>query len=170
MRFLLNSLPFLLLAGLIFCAVGMYSLDWQLTTSLPWLIASLVLFISSLAWRATPKGTAQTINGLLFLIAVGCSALIIADPGMIRSLWFLLTVTVFASIHCYLFEIARISVVFSGARIVLLALPVIINVIVLAGLYLWNGSLALATIGFLVSVIFALLATLFGTKSTAGNS
>lgn len=164
MRFLLNSIPLLLLAGLIACLVGIYSLGWPIGTTIPLLISSLVTFIVSLAWRATPAGFVRNINGILFACSLLLSALLIADPGTIRTLWFFLTIAVFASIHGFLFEIARVSHLFSGVRIVLLMLPLIVNAIVVAGLYLWNGSLTLASIGFLIAVIFALLATLFGRR------
>jgi|GEM_PF-2234290 len=164
MRFLLNMIPLVLLAVLAICGIGFYSLEWELTFVMPCVIAVICSFVCSLAWRATPEGSARNLNGGLFLAAFVLSLLLVNDPSLIRSLWPFMTIAVFATIHCYLFEIARRSVIFSGGRIVLLALPIILNTIVVIGLFAWNGGLRLATIGFLVSVIFALLSTLFGYK------
>lgn len=155
-------IPFLLLAALILCGIGIYGLDWNITTTIPLTVAAACNFASSLAWRATPRGSARNLNGALFLVAAVLSLLLINDSSLIRSLWPFMTITVFAGIHIYLFDVSRRSFLFSGVRVVLLLLPMITNTIVIAGLFLWNGGISLATIGFLVSVIFALLAILFG--------
>jgi len=164
MRFLLNILPFILLAYLVLCGVGVYSLGWKISTAIPCSAAAICSFICSLSWRATPEGPAGKLNGVIFLIAAVLSVLLVMDSSLIRLLWLPMTISVFASIHVYLFEVARKSVIFSGGRTILLMLPIVVNVIVIAGLFLWNGSIAFATIGFIAAVIFALLSTLFGYK------
>ena len=163
-------IPFLLFTALILCSISMYRLDWKLTTTIPLTVAAACTFASSLAWRATPRGSARNLNGALFLAAAVLSILLINEPSLIRSLWPYMTILVFTGIHIYLFDVSRKSFLFSGVRVILLLLPMILNTIVVAGLFLWNGGLTLATVGFLVAVIFALLAILLGYERSTSRS
>jgi hypothetical protein len=164
MRIVLNCIPLLLAMAIGYCVYAYSGSAVEMTTLIPLFTALVPAFVASLAWRATPAGTEKKISLGLFMFTLVFGAILIEEPASARNIWMYPAACVLLSVHLYLFAISKSSYLFSGGRIALLYVPFVMSAFGLIGMWLWNGTLTISSVGLIIAVIFALLTLLFGYK------
>lgn len=162
MKLALNLLPLACFAVLLIFFIGWNWFDWRSTLVLPWSIWLLVLFVCSLSWRYTTTLWVKRLNTLFFGMVMLIGILLVSGLLEIRYSWSLFVLAGFGSIHLYLYDIARTSTLYKGFFGYLLLVPMLLTVYAITLLYLFNGSLALAWIGLMLAVLFALTGLVAG--------
>lgn len=150
-----NLIPLLLLLVVLTVFTGWFGFGWKLTSVLPYLIVFVVLLLCSLTWRiAVNKRIAQASLVLLFTTLVS-SVLFLSGVVAIYQIWAVFVLCGFGSVQLYLADTAAKSSRLSGNLRYIPFIPLFFTVYSITGMFAWNGSLAGAWIGLLLSLFLA---------------
>lgn len=146
--------------------VGWTWFDWHITTVLPYLIAFLVLFLTSMTWLTSRTKWVKQSTRILFLTTLLFSIGLVLEFMPIKSIWAVFVLISLSSIHLYLFDLAKRSMLYTGFFKTLLLVPFFLTCMSVIGLYSWNGSLTLAWLSLASATILSLVGLLAGYKRT----
>ena len=163
---ILNLIPFICLLFIFVFLAGWTWFDWHTTTVLPYLIAFIVLSVTSLAWQTSHTKWVKQATLLLFFSALIFSVLLVIELIPIKSIWSVFVLIGLSSIHLYLYELAKRSAVYTRYFKIVLFLPLILTISSVVGVYLWDGSLALAWLSLLIALLLSFIGLIAGYKRT----
>lgn len=163
---ILNLIPLLLLMLVLTVFIGWFWLDWRLTVVLPYMICAVVLLLGSLTWRlATDKLIRKIAAGTLGLSVI-TSLLFLLGVLPMYQLWTIFVLCAFGSVQLYLADTGIKASFLKGKMQYIPFVPVAFSLISIVGTYAWDGNLAGAWLGLILSVILALLG-LFTARKTS---
>lgn len=165
----MNLLPFAFLCALLLFLAGWSFLGWSLTSTLPYMISLLVLFIASLAWHMTRTQPLKKINALVLILLTLVSICLIFRFTGLDLVWEFLVLSLMLVIQLFLGDISKRFKNYTGLSALLLYLPLLLTAWGAIALFGWNGSLLPAWIGLPVSVVISLFSLLTGTDKTVSR-
>lgn len=163
---ILQFIPITCFGFILLFLTGWTWFNWHITTVLPYLIAFLDLFLASIAWQTSRTKWVKQTSTLLFLSALLFGVLLVLEVIPIKSIWAIFVLIGLSSIHLYLYELAKGSGIYTRNFKLILLLPLILTVSSVVGLYLWNGSLTIAWLSLILTILLSLVGVIAGYKRT----
>lgn len=160
----INLLPFAFLFALLLFVSGWMFIGWSLTSTLPYMIALLALFVASLAWNMTRTQPLKKINALILIMVTVVSVCLIFRFTGIDFVWEFLVLSILIAMQLFLADISRRFKNYEGLSVVLLYLPLILTIYGAAALFIWNGSMLTAWIGLPISILLSMFSLLTGNE------
>lgn len=161
-----NLIPLLLLLVVLTVFTGWFGFGWKLTSVLPYLIVFVVLLLCSLTWRIAVNKRFGQASLILLLTTLITSVLFLSGIVAIYQVWAVFVLCGFGSVQIYLADTAARSSRLTGNLRYIPFIPMFFTVYSITGMFAWNGSLAGAWIGLLLSLFLAF----FGLLTTSGKT